>query len=146
MGVIAMDWERYLWPTIVGGLVTLVQIAPIKINPWSWFFGLLRRGLQWLILGDFPQEIKALREKIEALEKEQREQTAENRRWMILDFGNSCMQGRRHTQNEWAHCLKVMKKYENDCKKHNISNGEIEQMTQYLRETDLEIKRNHNYL
>ena len=40
------------------------------------------------------------------------EDTKDNIRWTILDFANSCRNGRRHTRDEYEHMFRLADKYE----------------------------------
>lgn len=106
------------------GTVTLIQIAPIKIDPWSFIFKAYRN---WM-LGD-------IEEKIDALAQDLLGEKVNTTRWNILDFANSCRQGRQHTREEWEHCITELAWYENYCEKNNIPNGVIEESSKYLRDT-----------
>lgn len=110
------------WFTLFGA-VTLIQIAPIKIDPWKWVLRFIKKA----IIGDLEQEIKELKKDVE-------QEKIDNKRWNILDFANSCRNNRRHTKEEWCHCLSQLKEYETFCEEKHIDNGVIEEDAKYLRE------------
>lgn len=118
------------------GTVTIIQIAPIKINPWKYIFLCIKK---WLGIGD-------LESKIANLTKDLLDEKVNNKRWNILNFGNSCRQGRRHTKEEWDHALAELSWYETYCEKHNIANGVIEQMALYLRGEYQKLLRDNDFL
>lgn len=110
--------------------LTLFEIAPIKINPWSHL-------LKWAggkINGDLLEDLKSLKGEVEVMKKDFEEKNAHDKRWSILDFANSCHNGRKHTKEEWEHVLNQLKYYEEYVEKHNIDNAVIEEETRFLRE------------
>ena len=110
------------WFTLFGTL-TIIQVAPIKIDPWKWILGFIKKAL-----------VGELQEKLEALTKDVEQEKVDNKRWNILDFANSCRNGRMHTKEEWNHCLSQLKEYESYCEEKDIDNGVIEEDAKYLRE------------
>lgn len=118
------------------GTVTIIQIAPIKINPWTRLFAMVKK---WI-------GITELEGKITNLTKDLLDEKVNNKRWNILAFGNSCRQGRTHTKEEWDHVLSELSWYEVYCEKHHIANGVIEQMAFYLREEYLKLLKTNDFL
>lgn len=110
------------WFTLFSA-VTLIQIAPIKIDPWKWVLKFIKKA----IIGDLEQDVKELKKDVE-------QEKIDNKRWNILDFANSCKNNRKHTKEEWWHCLSQLKEYETFCKEKHIDNGVIEEDAKYLRE------------
>lgn len=108
----------------VFGLLTLVQIAPIKVNPWTWIASIIKKGIG---ITDLLLEIADVKKDIV-------QDRAESWRWNILNFGNSCRNGVRHTKEEWDHAIEIIKKYEKLCSDNNISNGVIDEESRYLRD------------
>lgn len=115
--------------------MTVIQIAPIKVNPWSW---IAKKIKQWLI-GD-------LKKSVESLQKDVVKSKVDNKRWFILDFANSCRQGRRHTKEEWEHCIDEIAWYENYCAENNIINGVISEGSAYLRRTYHKLLEGNDFL
>ena len=111
-------------------LLTLIEVTPIKINPWS---GLL----QWIgrkVNADLYDAVKGLTNDVEKLKKDFEVKNANDLRWSILGFANSCRRGDRHSREEWKHTVDQMAFYEDYVDKHDITNGVIKEDTKYLRE------------
>ena len=106
---------------IVIVLASLVQISPIKINPWDWFFGRIGRKLNKEVFDEVADVRKKLIQHIEDDEKEK----LETKRRDILEFANSCMTGRMHTQEQFKFIIKKCDEYENYIETKKIKNGEI---------------------
>lgn len=120
---------------VLVGAVTLVQIAPIKVNPWSW----LRKILSDLIYGEVRKDIRAVKEEVT-------EMKVQNWRWNVLDFANSCKNGRRHTLDEWRHTMSQLAEYERYIERNEISNGVFEEDARYLREEYQEHCKTNDFL
>lgn len=106
---------------LVGG-VTLIQIAPIQVNPWSAVLRLIRGVL-----------VGGLEDSLAELKRDFEEETVTNKRWNILDFANSCRNNRKHSKDEWRHVIDQLKEYETYTEEHHIDNGVIEEEAKYLR-------------
>ena len=122
--------------------LTLFEIAPIKLNPWSHL-------LKWLgckLNGDLREEVKALKSEIEVVKKDFEEKNAHDKRWSILDFANSCHNGRKHTKEEWEHVLNQLIYYEEYVDAKEIKNAVIEEETRYLRELYRELMANNEFI
>ncbi len=104
---------------------SLIQIAPIKINPWTTL-------LKWLgnqLTGDLRKDLNSL--------------ITDVRRQTILTFARECRQGVEHSTEEWSHVLQVAEEYEAFCLANNIKNGKIKQDTKFIRDLYQEISREH---
>ena len=105
------------------GAVTLVEVAPIKVNPW----GALLRWVGDTINGDLKADLSTLKKDFE-------ENKADSMRWNILNFSRSCRNGEEHSEEEWGHVISQIKLYETLCDERSIENGVIEETSVYLRE------------
>ena len=95
-------------------LLTLIQIAPIKINPWSAIAKALGRAIN-----------KEMMDKLESLDKEMKQlrdatalESALNRRVRILHFGDETLHGQKHTKEHFDQILRDIDKYEHYCSTH----------------------------
>ncbi len=105
------------------GALTLIEIAPIKINPWKKFF-------KWagkMINGEISERLSDLQRDFEQTK-------AQDKRWHILSFANSCRNGKQHSREEWKHAISELREYEQYTAEKNIENGVIEEDAKYLRE------------
>lgn len=97
----------HLWQIMVFGSL-FIQIAPIKINPWSTIIKWIGKILMGEACGKMDDLIKA----VETIDSEVKENEKDRIRWEILDFANSCHNGRKHTKDEFNHILELNDKYE----------------------------------
>lgn len=156
--------NRWFWVAI---FLTLIEIAPIKINP----LGALLRYIGKKTTVEINKKLDGLKEEYSNRENELRKshevltdsfntlqaeihtvkrefeiKNANDKRWDILDFANSCRNGRKHGREEWEHVIDQLKCYETYVKEHKIDNGVIEEETQYLRELYRERCRKNDFL
>lgn len=102
-------------------LLTLLQIAPIKINPWSWIAKCIGRAFNADVLRELKElkkEQKETREKLDAHIKADDENRADERRTNILRFNNELIRGLPHTREEFIDILADIDVYERYCEKH----------------------------
>ena len=110
-------------------ILTIVQIAPIKLNPWTVIFKWFGRAIN----GELFKKFDTLEKELQDVKREFEVKNANDKRWDILDFSNSCRNGRKHGREEWEHVIDQLKQYETYVKEHKIDNGVIEEETRYLR-------------
>lgn len=110
-------------------LLTLVQITPIKVNPWSW----LGRSIGRAINGEVIEKVDALTEDVKKNKDDDDEQWASLSRSHILRFGDDLLHGVRHSKEHFDQILIDISKYEKYCDAHpeymnNIANETIKQI------------------
>ena len=118
------------WALIFGGM-TLIEWVPIKLHPWKWIGN--------LVFGEIRKDVQALRSEV-------MEMKVQNWRWNVLDFANSCKNGRRHTPDEWKHAISQLAEYESYIERSGIVNGVFEEDARYLREEYQEHCRKNDFL
>lgn len=112
--------------TIVGAL-TLIQIAPIKINPWSWLVRMLRT-----LIG-----VQALSEQIHKLDTKFSRNRFNDLRRYILEYSRELYEGVLHTESERQEILHRIKEYEVLCKTYGFENSYVEEEIKYIRSQPL---------
>lgn len=105
------------------GAVTMVEIVPIKINPWSLLFKWIGNALN----GDLKEELTNLKKDFE-------DSKVGTMRWNILNFARSCRMGEDHSEEEWNYVIAQLKQYETFCEEKHIENGVIEETAIYIRQ------------
>lgn len=88
-------------------LMTLVQIAPVKINPWSWLARAIGRAVN-------AEVIKKLDDHITVDDR----RTADGHRTRILRFNNELLRDVDHTEEEFNEVLAEIDAYERYCLEH----------------------------
>lgn len=131
-----------LWAAAIFGLLTLVEITPIKLNPWSWFGSIIGKaftgevmkemgGLKQEIsgvkkevgdvkkdVGSVKNEIKDIRQDVADIREEAKEREATNRRSRILEFGDEILHGVKYSKEHFDQILLDVTSYENYCDEH----------------------------
>lgn len=116
------------WAIAVIVLMSLVQIAPIKINPLSWLASAFGRAINRELIGKVDNLEKSI-ERVEVKQKQEEEarleDKAETARVRILRFNNELLLGTpRHTKESFDQVLDDITYYENYCEHHeNYKNG-----------------------
>ena len=110
-------------------LMTIVQITPIKINPWSWIGKMIGRALN----GEVLSKVDNLSQDVKRIKDEDDEQWASLSRSHILRFGDELLHGVSHSKEHFDQILLDISKYEHYCETHplyrnNIANATIEQI------------------
>lgn len=91
-------------------LMTLIQIAPIKINPWS----AIGRVFNKDVLNIVKETRKALEEHIRIDD----ERDADSHRQRILQFNNELLRDIPHTKEDFTEVLTEIDEYEKYCREH----------------------------
>lgn len=113
-------------------LLSLIQISPLKLNPWD------------KLLGWFGKKLNGATEKrLEAVEKQIRDMWINNHRQTVLTFARECRANIEHSSDEWTNVLNVAEEYEKYVLENKVTNGIITQDTEYLRKLYQELSRDH---
>lgn len=110
-------------------LMTLLQIAPIKINPWDW----VGRCIGRFVNGEVLEKVDKLAKDVENNKNDDDEQWASLSRSHILRFGDELLHGISHSKEHFDQILLDISKYEHYCDSHpeylnNIANATIKQI------------------
>lgn len=120
----------------------VVQITPIKINPWSALFKWIGRT----ITGDACSKIDNLVEKVDKIDRDVMSNEKDRIRWEILDFANSCRNNRRHTRDEFQHIVELHDKYLRLLKKTGDKNGVFKVEYEYIEKIYAERLEKNDFL
>ena len=121
------------------GILSLIQIAPIKVNPWDSMLGWVGSKINAGIKG----QLEAVRLQADSQQEEFREFWIDYQREAILRFSRECSQEIPHSREEWNHILDIIRRYESFCVKHDIANGVIEENSSYLRDLHKQLLQEH---
>ena len=110
----------------VGGIIlvivlSLLQVSKIPFNPWS-------SVLKWIgnkLNADIAKEVAEIKERLNKhIEESEKKELSDTRR-DILEFANSCMNGRKHTKEQFTFVIKECDEYESYVETNHIRNGEV---------------------
>ena len=117
-------------------LMTIVQIAPIKINPWSWLARAIGRAVN-------AEVIKKLDDHITMDDR----RTADGHRARILHFNNELLRDIGHTQEEFFEVLAEIDAYEDYCREHpEYPNNRAVLAIENIQEVYKERLKKHDFL
>lgn len=115
---------------MVIALGIFVEIVPIKLNPLSFI-------VQWVgncLNGETKKQLSSISEKLEDLSCRIDKIEINDMRSSILDFSNSCMNGRKHTKEEFEHVIDVHSQYTDIISERGLTNGRVDLAFKYISE------------
>lgn len=145
-------WGIVLFLTSIG-----IDIIPkIKWSPWTtlikWIGSRFNSKIDSSVDG-LRKEIKELDTKIDTVQSELTKHVMESEakalqdtRRDILDFANACMNGRKHTKEQFDFIIKQCDDYERYIKDNDIKNGVIEAAIKEIRRLYGKCIREHTFL
>ena len=95
-------------------LATLIQISPIKINPWTAIARAIGRAINKDVLAKLDETRKILDEHI----KTDDARNADSHRLKILQFNNELLRDIPHTKEDFIEILSEIDSYEKYCDTH----------------------------
>ena len=113
-------------------LLSLIQIAPVKLNPWDNILGWIGKKTQ----GE-------MRKQIADLQKQVTDIWISSHRQSILTFARECRADIDLDAEEWNHILSIADEYEVYCNTHAVSNGVVKADTRYIRDLYQDLSRGH---
>ena len=94
---------------------TIVQISPIKLNPWTWLGRRIGRALN----GEVLDELKNLKGRMDRMEAQDEQDKMDSSRIHILRFGDECKRGVSHSEEHFNQVLDDIDRYESYCNSHH---------------------------
>lgn len=92
------------------GFMSLVEIAPIKINPWSWLGSVLNKSV--------ITKMDKLEQDVAEVKKEVAESSAVTSRYRILRFDDEILHDIKHSKEHFDQILLDIDVYEKFCDEH----------------------------
>lgn len=127
------------WIALFVILSLLIEITPIKLNPWSWLAGKLGKAFNGELvkeignlktemgakietleveIGSVKQEVKDMKKDVSDIREEAKEREATSRRSRILEFGDEILHNVDYSKEHWDSVLMDISEYENYCDDH----------------------------
>lgn len=114
------------------GAVTLIQISPIRIDPWTWLAKLAHR----LLLGGVDDKLASIEKKIDRVENTIEEREAVLARTHILRFNDELHNGIKHSNEYFLQTIDDIAKYNQYCDSHpDFANGRTVVACQNISDT-----------
>jgi len=118
-------------------VLTLVQISPLKINPWSAVAKAIGRAMG----------IEAIEKKLDTHIDMDDRRTADGHRARVLHFNNELLRNIEHTKEEFIEALAEIDAYEEYCRSHpDYPNNRAVLAIENIRENYRERLQKHDFL
>lgn len=133
-----LDWIHKNPFFIAIGLTSILQISPIKINPWTsvlyWIGGVFNKPVM-AELENVKQDIQNVKSSVTEIKKINDRRWSERVRGEILEYARACQCGQLHTRSEWEQKIALIEEYDNYVKENELVNGKFVAAKEYLQET-----------
>lgn len=124
-------------------LTILVEIAPIKINPWSWLAKTAGRALN----GEMLDKLSALERDVRQIKDDASRREAVMARTRILRFGDEILHKEIHTKEHFDQTLRDITAYEQYCDNHPEFENSCAVLTiQKIKDTYMERLEKNDFL
>lgn len=143
--LIGLDIDKVIKLLITGilSLSTIIQISPIKINPWTYVANIIGRAIN----GELLMKIDKIDNEIEQLRNTTDERNAELLRSHILRFGDELLHGMRHSKEHFDQILNDITNYNAYCDTHkDFKNDMTKLTTEYIKDVYKECMDKHSFL
>ena len=122
--------NAFQWGTIAILIVlSLVQIAPVKLNPWDSIFAWLGKKLNGKELSELKNQVTAM--------------WVNSHRQHILTFARELRGGITHSTDEWSNTLALIDEYENYCSQNHVANGVVKADSRFINDMYQQLSREH---
>ena len=124
-------------------LLTLVQIAPVKINPWS----AIAKAVGRAVNADVLRELDTVTRKLDTHIRVDDERNADSYRTRILQFNNELLREIMHTREDFIEILAVIDDYERYCREHKeYKNNRAVCAIENIKRVYMERLQKHDFL
>lgn len=124
-------------------LMTLVQLAPIKVNPWSAIGRAIGRALN----GDVIAKLDKVETRLDEHIRMDDERNADLHRARILQFNTELLRDIRHTEEDFNETLYNIDCYEKYCTEHpEYQNNRAVHAIKNIDRVYDECMKNHDFL
>ena len=148
-----LEWVKCCNSSTLLAIATIVsifiEIAPIKVNPLSaifkWIGDVTNKDVNEQLSGmslkleDVSNRINIIENRIDMIE-------INNMRTQILDFANSCMNGRKHTKEEFEHVIDLKNNYDSIIEEKGLKNGRVELAFKYISDLYVRCLNENSFL
>lgn len=128
---------------IVAGLSVIVQISPIKLNPWSW----LAKKIGKAINGEVLTKMDEITDDLKRVHEEMDEKNAKDARTKILRFSDELLHNTMHSKDHFDEILLSITEYTQYCNEHpEFKNHMTDSSTKMILKTYEKCMEEHSFL
>ncbi len=141
--------ELSFWGIIILILSIGVEFTPIKFNPWSTILGWIGSRLNSRLnakLTEIDNKVDKLGNDLDKHIVESLAKEIKDTRRDILDFCNACMNGRKHTKEQFEFVIKQCDEYETYIEKNHVRNGVVDAAIKEIRRLNQKCIQENSYL
>ena len=141
--------ELSFWGIVVLILSIGVEFTPIKFNPWSTILGWIGSRLNSRLnakLSEIDNKVDKLSNDLDKHIVESLAKEVKDTRRDILDFCNACMNGRKHTKEQFEFIIKQCDEYETYIEKNHVRNGVVDAAIKEIRRLNQKCIQENSYL
>lgn len=145
----AKSGELSFWGIVILLLSLGVEFTPIKYNPWSTILGWIGSRLNSKLnskLNEIETKVDKLGNDLDKHISESAAKEIRDTRRDILEFCNSCMNGRKHTKEQFEFVIKQCDEYEDYIRSRKIKNGVVDAAMTEIRRLNLKCIQENSYL
>lgn len=142
-----MDWltANLKWLLAVGiiGIPTLIEITPIKLNPWSFF----SKSIKTFLYGDILIQIEQTNAKLDGHIEKNELDGIKSCRLRILRFNDELIRKIGHTKEHFDEILNDISTYEKYCTEHTeYENAKAELSIENIKRVYLRCEETNGFL
>lgn len=128
---------------LVAALATIIQVSPIKLDPWTW----LARWIGRAINGELIEKVDKLEKNIERMDHDAGERNAKAARARVLRFGDEILHNVSHSKEHFDDILQDITEYENYCEEHpEFENDRMQLTAQKIKDTYKKCWEEHSFI
>ena len=130
---------------VLAGLSFIIQISPIKLNPWSW----IARKIGRAINHEMMTQVESIARDVKDLQNTVDANAAKLAREKILEFGDDLIfqPQRRHSKDRFDDVVQHITEYDAYCAEHpEFKNHMTEATTKLILETYEKCMHEHSFL
>ena len=120
-------------------VMSLVEISPIKINPWSWIGKVLNK--------DILHKLEKVEKDVAEVKREVGESSAVTSRYRILRFDDEILHDVKHSKEHFDQILLDIDVYEKFCEEHpDFKNNLAVMAIKHIKEIYSKCSRENSFL
>lgn len=120
-------------------VMSLVEISPIKINPWSWIGKVLNK--------DILHKLEKVEKDVAEVKREVGESSAVTSRYRILRFDDEILHDVKHSKEHFDQILLDIDVYEKFCEEHpDFKNNLAVMAIKHIKEIYQKCSRENSFL
>ena len=125
------------------GIPTLIQISPIKLDPWKFLLKVIKK----MLYGDVLAQISDVNKKLDGHIKKNELDTVKASRLRILRFNDELIRGLTHTKEHFDEILEDVNVYDKYCKEHEeYENAKAELSIQNIKRVYQHLEKTNGFL